>query len=88
MNEKLSYLENNVFSEIVNAKLREARDDEEGDYVVIMGKNTTIKVGEYRGYPVQKYFTDRLSSEEKFSFCKLMIGHPSQMNDTICIAYD
>jgi hypothetical protein len=87
MDDKLSYLEDDVFSNVYNAKFREAMGNEGGDYVIILNENTTIKVGEYRGYPVEKYFTDKLSSEENFSFCKLMVDHPSPMNDTICIAY-
>ena len=55
-----------MFSEIVNAKFREASDDEEGDYVVIIGKNTTIKVGEYRGYPVQKVFYGQTITRREF----------------------
>lgn len=83
--ERVSYLKQTVFDDVIGAEVRVATESEWGEYVLVVDEDVRW-VGESES-SLEAWAKSALSEEDEFFFEKVMYKHPSWPEDTVCMSF-
>lgn len=85
MRERLSYVEDEMFSDAKWLTVREAESDEWGDIAVVVGEDVWFQDTDDKS--LEEWAKLAAKHEDEFFFEKVMYKHPTWMKDTICLSF-
>lgn len=86
-NEKLKYVDNQIFDSVVGAEIRESNEEEWGDIVVIFDEEVVFE-HESEKLQIETIARRQLKKEDEFYFEKVMYKHPYWTHDTVCVSFE